>query len=148
MLLLRLPGGTSGKKKNPRANAGDRRDTCLILGLGRSPGGGMAVHSSILAWEIPWTEEPGWPQSRGLKRVRHDLVTKPPPPIFPNMFNHMVIPLQALDPFTFCFFITNPNAFPSSSIIHFPSDQYSPLILSSSSLKLSSYMTISLPRML
>ena len=77
MLLLRLPGGASGKK-NPRANAGDRRDTCLILGLGRSPGGGMAVHSSILAWEIPWTEEPGGLQSIGLERVRHDLVTKPP----------------------------------------------------------------------
>ena len=30
---------------------------------------GMAIHSSILAWEIPWTEEPGGPQSRGLQRV-------------------------------------------------------------------------------
>ena len=29
------------------------------LGLGRSPGGGMATHSSILAWRIPWAEEPG-----------------------------------------------------------------------------------------
>ena len=32
----------------------------------------MATHSSILAWEIPWTEEPGGLQSMGLKRVRHD----------------------------------------------------------------------------
>jgi len=32
----------------------------------------MAIHSSILAWEIPWTEEPGGPQSMGLQRVRHD----------------------------------------------------------------------------
>ena len=31
----------------------------LIPGLGRSPGEGMATHSSILAWRIPWTEEPG-----------------------------------------------------------------------------------------
>ena len=31
----------------------------LISGLGRSPGEGMATHSSILAWRIPWTEEPG-----------------------------------------------------------------------------------------
>ena len=37
---------------------------------------GMATHSSILAWEIPWTEEPGGLQSTGLERVRHDLATK------------------------------------------------------------------------
>ena len=32
----------------------------------------MATHSSILAWEIPWTEEPGGLQSMGLQRVEHD----------------------------------------------------------------------------
>ena len=32
----------------------------------------MAPHSSTLAWKIPWTEEPGGPQSMGLLRVRHD----------------------------------------------------------------------------
>ena len=32
----------------------------------------MATHSSILAWKIPWTEEPGRLQSMGLQRVRHD----------------------------------------------------------------------------
>ena len=32
----------------------------------------MATHSSILAWEIPWTEEPGRVQSRGSQRFRHD----------------------------------------------------------------------------
>ena len=37
---------------------------------------GMATHSSILAWEIPWTEEPGGPQSMGSQRVGHYLVTK------------------------------------------------------------------------
>ena len=31
----------------------------------------MATHSSILAWRIPWTEEPGEPQSMGLQRVGH-----------------------------------------------------------------------------
>ena len=36
----------------------------------------MATHSSILAWRIPWTEEPGRLQSMGLKRVGHDLATK------------------------------------------------------------------------
>ena len=35
----------------------------------------MATLSSILAWEISWTEEPGGIQSMGLRRVRHDLVT-------------------------------------------------------------------------
>ena len=35
----------------------------------------MATHSSILAWEIPWTEEAGELQSMGSQRVRHDLVT-------------------------------------------------------------------------
>ena len=33
---------------------------------------GMATHSSILAWEIPWTEEPCVLQSMGSQRVRHD----------------------------------------------------------------------------
>ena len=32
----------------------------------------MATHSSILAWKIPWMEEPGRLQSMGLQRVRHD----------------------------------------------------------------------------
>jgi len=36
----------------------------------------MATHSSILAWEIPWTEEPGGLQSMGSERVGHDLATK------------------------------------------------------------------------
>ena len=36
----------------------------------------MATHSSILAWRIPGTEEPGGLQSLGSERVRHDLATK------------------------------------------------------------------------
>ena len=36
----------------------------------------LTVHSSILPWEIPWTEEPGGLQSMGLQRVAHDLETK------------------------------------------------------------------------
>ena len=36
----------------------------------------MATHSSILAWEIPWTEEPDRLQSTGSQRIRHDLMTK------------------------------------------------------------------------
>ena len=33
---------------------------------------GMGTHSSILAWKIPWTEEPGGPQSMELQSVKHD----------------------------------------------------------------------------
>ena len=40
----------------------------------------MATHSSILAWRIPWTEEPGRLQSMGLEELGHDLATKPLPP--------------------------------------------------------------------
>ena len=36
----------------------------------------MAAHSSIIAWRIPWTEEPGGLQSVGSQRVRYDRVTK------------------------------------------------------------------------
>ena len=43
-----------------------------IPGSGRSPGGGMATHSSILAWRSPWTEKPGGLQSMGSQRVGHD----------------------------------------------------------------------------
>ena len=39
----------------------------------------MAIHSSILAWEISWTEEPGRLQSMRSQRVGHDLATKPLP---------------------------------------------------------------------
>ena len=46
--------------KNLPADAGEVRDMDSIPGSGRSPGGGMATHSSILAWIIPWTEELGY----------------------------------------------------------------------------------------
>ena len=36
----------------------------------------MATHSSILAWEIPWTEEPGVLQFMGSQRIGHDLATE------------------------------------------------------------------------
>ena len=57
--------------KNLPANAGGSvlGDVGWIPGLGRSPGGGMATHSSVLAWRVPWTEEPGGLQSTGSQRV-------------------------------------------------------------------------------
>ena len=36
----------------------------------------MATHSSVLAWKIPWTEEPGGQQSMGSLKSQHDLATK------------------------------------------------------------------------
>ena len=62
--------------KNPPAIAGDVRDMGSFPALERSPEKGMAIHSSILAWRIPWTEEPGGPRSMGSQRVGHDLVTE------------------------------------------------------------------------
>ena len=53
--------------KNLPANAGDSGS---IPGSGRSLEEEMATHSSILAWEIPWTEEPGGLQSMGSQKSR------------------------------------------------------------------------------
>ena len=58
-LIFVRPGGSDGKASV--YNVGD---------LGSIPGWG--THSSILAWKIPWTEEPGRLQSMGLQRVGHD----------------------------------------------------------------------------
>ena len=66
---LGLPGGSEGKESACDADQGS------IPGSGRSPGEGNAVHSSILAWRIPWTEKPGRLQSMGSQRVGHDWVT-------------------------------------------------------------------------
>ena len=68
--MVGFPGGSV--VKNPPANAGDVDST---PGSGRSPGEGNANHSSILAWEIPWTEESGGLQSMESQRVGHDLAT-------------------------------------------------------------------------
>ena len=48
-------------------NAGDLRDLSSILGQKDPLEEGMATHSSILAWRIPWTEEPGGLRFQGCK---------------------------------------------------------------------------------
>ena len=58
--------------KNLPVNEGDTRDAGSIPGSGRSPEEGMATHSSILPWRIPWTEELGGLQPMGSHRVRHN----------------------------------------------------------------------------
>ena len=67
--------------KNLPINAGDVRNAGSIPGSERSPGGGHGNHSSVLAYRIPWTEEPGGLWSIGSQRVRHnwsDLAYIPP----------------------------------------------------------------------
>ena len=66
-LVIGFPGGSEDK-----ASACNAGDPGLIPGLGRSLEKDMANHSSILAWRIPWTEEPGGLQSTGSQRVGHD----------------------------------------------------------------------------
>ena len=61
-----FPGGSNGKES--AYNVGNLG---LISGSGKPLEKGMATHSSILAWRIPWTEEPGGLQSMGLQRVEH-----------------------------------------------------------------------------
>ena len=53
-------------------NAGATGDVVRSLGGEDSLEEGMATHSSTLAWRIPWTEESGGLQSKGLYRVGHD----------------------------------------------------------------------------
>ena len=55
--------------KNLPAHLGNARDAGSIPGLGRSPGVEMATHSSILAWRIPCTKEPGGLWSIGRKEL-------------------------------------------------------------------------------
>ena len=65
-----FPGGTSGKE--PACQCRRRKRHSSIPGSGRSPEKELATHSSILAWRIPLTEEPGRLQSMKLQRIVHD----------------------------------------------------------------------------
>ena len=75
-----FPSGSVGKES--ACNVGDLG---WIPGLARSPEKEMATHSSILAWKIPWMEEPGGLQSMGLQRVGHDWATSLPPLTFAHI---------------------------------------------------------------
>ena len=66
-LCISIPGSSAVKNLPPMQETQVRS-----LGQEDSLEEGMATHSSILAWRIPWTEEPGRLQSRGSQRVRHD----------------------------------------------------------------------------
>ena len=62
--------------KESACNARDTGDVGSIPGSSDPLEGGVATHSSILAWKIPWTEETGRLQSMGSQRVGHDSATK------------------------------------------------------------------------
>ena len=66
-VFLGFPSGSDGKESTSNA-----RDLGSMPGLERYPGGGHANPSSILAWRIPWTEEPGGLQPNESQTVRYD----------------------------------------------------------------------------
>ena len=67
MEFLGFPGGSAGKESPAM-----RETWVQSLGWEDPLEKGTATHSSILAWGIPWTEEPGRLKSMGLQRVGHD----------------------------------------------------------------------------
>ena len=77
--MVLFPNGSA--VKNPPAMQGI---WVLALGWEDPLKKEMTTHSSILAWEIPYTEEPDWLQSMGSLRVRHSLETTQPPHLEPE----------------------------------------------------------------
>ena len=69
-MIMGFSGGSDSKES--ACNVGEPG---LIPGSGRSPEKGMTTYSSILAWRIPWIEEPGGLQSTRSQRIRHDWET-------------------------------------------------------------------------
>ena len=70
MRVVKLPGKAPQMAllvKSPHANAGEVRVVGLLSGSGRLLEKEMATHYHILAWRIPWTEEPGGQQFIGLQ---------------------------------------------------------------------------------
>ena len=86
--FLDFPGGSACKES-----------TCLVKTWIQSLGWEDSLEEDmgicILAWRIPWTEEPGGLQSMGSQRVRHSLATKPPPGVPSHLFLGRNSPTQA-----------------------------------------------------
>ena len=101
-LIYRFPSGSDSKE-----SAFSVGDLGLIPGSGRSPGEKMATHSSILAWEITWTEEPGGLRSMGLQRVGQDLATKQQQSLFTADFLGRTQNIENFDAhLSLCIFLT------------------------------------------
>ena len=72
LVIAGFPDGAAPGKNLPAS----ARDSGLIPESGRSPGEGNGTHPSILAWDVPWTEEPGGLQFMGPQRARRNLATE------------------------------------------------------------------------
>ena len=71
-MLLGFPGTSYGKKKKKKNLPAMQETEVWSLGWEDPQEKGMATHSSILAWRIPWTEEPDGVQSMELQWVGHN----------------------------------------------------------------------------
>ena len=69
-----FPDGSADKES--ACSAGDAREEGSVPGRENPLEEEMVTHSHILAWEMPWTEEPGGLQSTESQRIRHDWVTE------------------------------------------------------------------------
>ena len=67
---MAFPGGSA--EKNSSAVQETQEIWVRTLGQKDSLEGGMATHSTILAWRVPWTEKPGGLQPMGSRRAGHD----------------------------------------------------------------------------
>ena len=72
LFLLGFPGGDSGKEPTCQSMQETQETRIRYLDWEEALEEGMATHSSILAWRIPWTEEPGGLQSVGSHKVRYN----------------------------------------------------------------------------
>ena len=89
-----FPGGSAGKE-----SACNMGDLGLIPGCEDTLEKGIATHSSILAWRIPWTEERGRLQSMGLQRVRYNRAPYTfTSSLSPNAYTNIVVRGMALSP--------------------------------------------------
>ena len=91
--LLGFAGGAV--VKSPPASAGDAREESLIPVLQSSPGGGSGTHSSLPAWRIPRTKEPGGLQSTGSHRVGRDRA-RAPATLFQEASSQLQVPFSCL----------------------------------------------------
>ena len=109
-VLTCFPGGSA--EKNLPANVGNAGDLGSIPRWGRSPGGKMATHFSILAWKIPWIEDLGCYSPQGCKELdtneqlnMHTVVQILLVSLFDKWWNFMAVGVQSSD---FVWFFATP----------------------------------------
>ena len=78
----------------------------------------MATHSSILAWRIPWTEEPGRLQSMGSQRVRRDWTTHTHMHVYIYIYTHIHIYMYQFISICVCVFIVATCALEEDDILY------------------------------